>query len=642
MNQQTWQGVKEERNEEHSGHQWSTQPIGSSRGNFFARLMAKNSKNQSKEGAVAIPSPSDQAPSCDTPSLRPMPRSPSMPNLKDIERAPVFSFPFKEEGSDDLRRKLSVDFRSPPVAPLNSVRQHPGSPIPQPLSCRGATPMAKFMSLSKGNSGQSSLIHSSGRTPLQSINPLNHREVMQHSNPAVKGINFGQVDKENIGFSFNKELPPYDPTPDVKKDIIKSMMEDDSPRLCVGSKRMFTSSSSRSLFQSEGNSSTFPENSDSRHKDTSETNEFSNSANKTAQSIPSRVNTPITVRKAPENFVFKEPILPQQKNKVPGEGLIMVKNLLYRKGVKLGKGGSSTVYEVFRVDDNMPFALKIVELNDTVESIKQGFLDEIQILDKMRGCEMVIQLIDFEYREDEDILYVVLEKGVGDLSKFLRKAKEKKSLRLSTIEAFWRDMVNAVALIHEKGIIHSDLKLANFVLCGEVGFHQLKLIDFGIASALSFEQTSVIKDSPAGTFNYMSPEVSKGEKINYKSDIWSLGCILYCLLYGKTPFQDITNWQMKKSVIEDEHHVIQFPKTSPNLPRDACVIPRPLLETVQRCLSYRPADRPSARELLETKYCGCDKQIEFLAQGLAELVKMHPQSRQLAPLLMAALQRDAR
>jgi Serine/threonine protein kinase len=84
-------------------------------------------------------------------------------------------------------------------------------------------------------------------------------------------------------------------------------------------------------------------------------------------------------------------------------------------------------------------------------------------------------------------------------------------------------------------------------------------------------------------------------QISYKSDIWSLGCILYNLLYGKTPFQHIAHPWAKVAAITNPHHTIDYPKT-----RNDC--PPVILEAVQLCLTFDPKKRPTAAELLELPY----------------------------------------
>lgn len=93
-------------------------------------------------------------------------------------------------------------------------------------------------------------------------------------------------------------------------------------------------------------------------------------------------------------------------------------------------------------------------------------------------------------------------------------------------------MLEAVHVIHEEKIVHTDLKPANFVSVKGV----LKLIDFGIAKAIANDTTNIHRETQVGTANYMSPEAleettkSDGRKImrlGRASDVWSLGCILY-------------------------------------------------------------------------------------------------------------------
>lgn len=99
-----------------------------------------------------------------------------------------------------------------------------------------------------------------------------------------------------------------------------------------------------------------------------------------------------------------------------------------------------------------------------------------------------------------NVLYVVMEKGDADLHNVLQSCTG--DLPLFRLMQFWHEMLQAVHYIHQNGVIHSDLKPANFLMVNG----RLKLIDFGIASNISTDSTSIIKHSQAGTFNYISPE----------------------------------------------------------------------------------------------------------------------------------------
>lgn len=127
----------------------------------------------------------------------------------------------------------------------------------------------------------------------------------------------------------------------------------------------------------------------------------------------------------------------------------------------------------------------------------------------------------------QKILHVLLEMGDVDLSSLLKSYRQReKSIPYPILIGYWTEMLTAVNHIHKNGsknclrknfnqifqlkfhefiftgIIHSDLKPANFILV----HGRLKLIDFGIASSLNVDATSIMKDSTMGTFNYLSPE----------------------------------------------------------------------------------------------------------------------------------------
>ncbi|KAL7731303.1 hypothetical protein ACLKA6_014473 [Drosophila palustris] len=280
--------------------------------------------------------------------------------------------------------------------------------------------------------------------------------------------------------------------------------------------------------------------------------------------------------------------------------MLQIKNHEYLIIKKLGCGGSSSVYLARRKDTGQEFALKVVDLQaDPV--VVQGYLNETKLLEKLQGNVCVVSLYDYQLLRQESKLYMVMEKGDCDLNKILQGFTT--NLPLYNLMNILYQMLQAVNYIHQNGVIHSDLKPANFLMVNG----RLKLIDFGIASNIAVDSTSIIKFSQAGTFNYISPEaltdISSGTspmrggnqpkiKISTKSDVWSLGCILYLLLYQKTPFGHIRNINAKMSAIAN-------PSTSIEYPALPIYYPLMLVHMVKNCLQLNPKKRPSCVELLQ-------------------------------------------
>ncbi|KAG7398340.1 hypothetical protein PHYBOEH_011248 [Phytophthora boehmeriae] len=160
----------------------------------------------------------------------------------------------------------------------------------------------------------------------------------------------------------------------------------------------------------------------------------------------------------------------------------------------------------------------------------------------------------------------IMEHGEIDLSKRLRNLKG--AMDENLLRVIWTQMLQAVDAIHSERIIHGDLKPANFLFVNGA----LKLIDFGIAKAISNDTTNIERDSQVGTINFMSPEAIQGNtmpdgqrdpegkmKVGRASDIWSLGCILYQIVYSKPPFADVHSIIEKFRCIIDPTVPIPFP-----------------------------------------------------------------------------------
>jgi serine/threonine-protein kinase TTK/MPS1 len=211
-----------------------------------------------------------------------------------------------------------------------------------------------------------------------------------------------------------------------------------------------------------------------------------------------------------------------------------------------------------------------------------------------------------------------MEMGELDMNKILelRLKSDHAKFDVSFVRHYWKEMLECLAAIHAHDVVHSDLKPHNFVLVKG----RLKLIDFGIANAIQTDETvNVHRETQIGTPNYMSPESlmdsnAKPEtragriaapshhepklmKLGKPSDVWSLGCILYQMVYGRAPFAHIANQMQRCQAIINFNYAIEYPSTGVGGVR----VPASLIRTLKRCLDRDQHRRPSAVELLDDR-----------------------------------------
>ncbi|XP_040284621.1 LOW QUALITY PROTEIN: dual specificity protein kinase TTK [Bufo bufo] len=295
---------------------------------------------------------------------------------------------------------------------------------------------------------------------------------------------------------------------------------------------------------------------------------------------------------------------------------IVVKGRVYAVLKQIGTGGSSKVFQVMD-DKKHLYAIKFVNLEEADTQTIESYQNEISHLHKLQQhSDKIIRLYDCKITKEH--IYMVMECGNIDLNTWLRK---KKTINPWERKSYWKNMLEACHTIHQHGIVHSDLKPANFIIVDGM----LKLIDFGIANQIQPDVTSIVKDSQVGTINYMPPEAIKDttsfgdngrpkSKISPKGDVWSLGCILYCMTYGKTPFQHITNQITKLHAILDPSHVIEIP----DIPE------KDLQDVLRKCLVRNPKERISIAELLAHPYVQLQPQTrteEQVQKGATEEMK---------------------
>ncbi|KAF9087936.1 Dual-specificity kinase, spindle pole body (SPB) duplication and spindle checkpoint function [Mortierella sp. AD031] len=246
--------------------------------------------------------------------------------------------------------------------------------------------------------------------------------------------------------------------------------------------------------------------------------------------------------------------------------VMMVNNRPYTRLGVIGKGGSSKVFKVLATNSKV-LALKRVSFDNVDTTTLNGFVNEINLLNRLcsnNSNSRIIKLFDAEINQPKGYLHMLMELGEIDLARMLWN-QQFQPFDIHFIGLYWRQMLEAVQVIHDIKIVHSDLKPANFLLVEG----SLKLIDFGIANAIANDTTNVHREGQIGTANYMAPEAINVNptaggyrKMGKPSDVWALGCILYQMVYGRTPYSDIPNVILKLKVIGDPDYQIKFPSTT--------------------------------------------------------------------------------
>ncbi|VEU39317.1 unnamed protein product [Pseudo-nitzschia multistriata] len=272
------------------------------------------------------------------------------------------------------------------------------------------------------------------------------------------------------------------------------------------------------------------------------------------------------------------------------DNILKVRGSTYAKLGVIGKGGSCKVYRALSKKCSV-VAIKKVKLAGMEKKAIEGYANEISLLKRLRGNPAIIQMYDSEVDLQRKSIFVVMELGEVDLNHVLQQralSERSRSLNMNFIRLTWQQMLSAVHCIHEERIIHSDLKPANFLFVRGA----LKLIDFGIAKAIvNDDTTNIYRENHIGTLNYMSPEAildtGSGEdgprmKIGRASDVWSLGCILYEMVYGKTPFYKLHFIQKLQAIVNPKHK-IHFPEDDE---AEAAI------HAMKLCLRRNPEERP--------------------------------------------------
>ena len=255
----------------------------------------------------------------------------------------------------------------------------------------------------------------------------------------------------------------------------------------------------------------------------------------------------------------------------------------------LGEGGMGKVYRATQLSVEREVAVKMIRAAGMQsDEIKQRFFREAKVISGFNHPN-IVRLIDFGKDDELDIPYLAMEFIDGlELTKLLDDARMHPNLALEVATQIGAALVEA----DEAGIVHRDLKTDNVLLVPvSSGAFQAKVIDFGIAFPTETSKSLTSTGMICGTPQYLSPEQARGHEVDFKSDLYSLGVIIYEMAAGQLPFEADSAFNiMVKHVQEEARPLSEVIKPDR--------IPGELEELVAHLLEKEPEDRPeSAREV---------------------------------------------
>ncbi len=272
---------------------------------------------------------------------------------------------------------------------------------------------------------------------------------------------------------------------------------------------------------------------------------------------------------------------------------------------KIGEGGMGSVFAARQRPLGQPVALKILNAARCQDShAVRRFLQEAQAISGLKHPH-TIQLIDFGCTEDDRLFLVMPLLEGGELRQLIDRG------RIDTVHALHiaRQICGSLEEAHAHGIIHRDLKPENVVfddIAGEPNF--VKLLDFGVAHLETQDVATTIPGTRIGTVTYMAPEQHRGLPCDARSDLYSLGVVLYEMLMGEVPFDGES--EVDIAIKHQMEQPRRFAQVAPDLSID------PEVEALcLRLLAKRPEDRfqsaGEVRQILESLLLRLDPQAQL-------------------------------
>ena len=249
---------------------------------------------------------------------------------------------------------------------------------------------------------------------------------------------------------------------------------------------------------------------------------------------------------------------------------------------EIGRGSFSTVYKVKCKIDNCIYAMKEVNLPNLNHKEIDNSFNEVQILSKIKS-EYIISYIDSFSQNGK--LYLITEYAeFGDMEQIIKNRQITKNyFNENHLINIWKQIIKGILVLHKNHILHRDLKSANIFIIDEK-IEKIKIGDLNVSRIINEQK---LKHTQTGTPYYSSPEIWNNKPYDYKSDIWSLGCLFYEMTSFNLPFIGHSMKEIYDKI--EECFIPQIPKHYSN---NIKII-------IKMCLRYNDKLRPTAEELID-------------------------------------------
>eukprot|EP00624_Nannochloropsis_granulata_P003167 evm.model.NODE_26029_length_10663_cov_35.096878.3 len=258
---------------------------------------------------------------------------------------------------------------------------------------------------------------------------------------------------------------------------------------------------------------------------------------------------------------------------------------------RLGKGAYGVVHRARRKRDGKVYVIKTVPLTDLKDSERSEAVNEVNILASI-ASSYVVKYYDSFVEQDE--LHIVMEYcNRGDLQRIIYKLRKEKyrSLAEDKIWAIFVQVALGLHHLHSRQILHRDMKAANVFIHkdGATGRQFVKIGDLGVAKLLS--NNTSFATTMVGTPYYLSPELCQNKRYNERSDVWSLGVLLYQCCTLRLPFDASNPITLMTKIIKGKYEPVSSKYLSPHLG-----------ELVRTLLTTDSDLRPSLKQLLSLPF----------------------------------------